>query len=94
MIVQAKITSKRQVTIPIKIMRKLGLNPGDAIAFEDKKNHIEIIPMGTKFSALDLSKRFGNTTNVKLSSKELNKARKQSWGSRHTESLKKNSKHQ
>ncbi len=83
MIVQAKITSKRQITIPIKIMRKLGLNPGDSIAFEDKEDHIEIMPMDKKFSALDLSKKFGKISNVKLSQKDLNKLRKQSWGARY-----------
>ena len=37
MIVEAKITSKGQLTVPIEIRKKLGLKPGDTVAFELEK---------------------------------------------------------
>jgi hypothetical protein len=71
-------------------MRKFGLNPGDAIAFEDKRDHIEIVLMNKKFSALDLSKKFGKMNKIKLTQTELNEAREKAWGSRYEEYLKDN----
>lgn len=34
--VEAKITSKGQITIPLEVRKKLGLRPGDKIVFEEK----------------------------------------------------------
>lgn len=33
--VEAKITSKGQITIPLEVRKKLGLRPGDKIVFEE-----------------------------------------------------------
>ena len=34
---EAKVTSKGQITIPIEIRKKLGVNAGDAISFQIKE---------------------------------------------------------
>jgi antitoxin PrlF len=34
--ITAKVTSKGQVTIPKKIRDRLGVNPGEAVGFEEK----------------------------------------------------------
>jgi antitoxin PrlF len=39
-----KITAKGQVTIPVEIRRKLGLNPGDRVTFRDSDDGIVIEP--------------------------------------------------
>ena len=77
-----QITSKGQVTIPIQLMRKLGLNPGDFITFEYKKDTVGMTPVQKKMSALDLPKKYGKITSIKLSPSQLRKAREESWGAR------------
>ena len=84
MIIQSKITSKRQITIPIRIMRKLGLNPGDSIAFEEKDDHIEIASTTKKFSALEISQKFAHLKKKKASQKEIDQARVLAWTQRNS----------
>lgn len=43
--VQAKITSKGQITIPRDIRRALGVRPGDKLVFEKVGNVIRIRPL-------------------------------------------------
>ena len=40
--ITAKITSKGQITIPKKVRQKLGIEPGEIIAFEEKENMVFI----------------------------------------------------
>ena len=42
-----KISSKRQVSIPKKIMRTLDLKPGDEVVFQVKGDKAHIIPIKT-----------------------------------------------
>lgn len=41
-IAQVKITAKRQITLPIRVMHKLGLHVGDVVVFEEKEGHVVI----------------------------------------------------
>ncbi len=76
MIIQkAKITAKRQITIPIRIMRKLGLHPGDNITFKEDKEHIEILPAAEKFSALDIIGKYPELSVRKISSEDIRQIR-------------------
>ena len=78
---QAKITSKRQLTLPIKIMHRLQLNPGDPVIFEDKNGHIEITSKAA-FTIEELIRKYQKLAAKKISNEEINKARAKSWSSR------------
>ena len=43
----SKLTTKSQATIPGKIRKILGLNPGDSVAFEVGENHMVVIRKAT-----------------------------------------------
>jgi len=42
-----KISSKRQISIPKKVMEALGLQPGDELEFEIEGNAAQLIPIKT-----------------------------------------------
>jgi AbrB family looped-hinge helix DNA binding protein len=42
---RAKITSKGQITVPLKVREALGVKAGDQLAFEDKGADIVIKPI-------------------------------------------------
>ncbi|MDO9529045.1 MAG: AbrB/MazE/SpoVT family DNA-binding domain-containing protein [Syntrophales bacterium] len=42
-----KISSKRQISIPKKVMETMGLQPGDEVEFEIEKNTARLIPIKT-----------------------------------------------
>lgn len=44
----ARVTSKGQVTVPIKIRRALGIRPGDVLLFEQDKASISVRAVNTK----------------------------------------------
>jgi AbrB family looped-hinge helix DNA binding protein len=44
---QAKITSKRQITLPLKIRRLLGVEAGDKVLFESDGNGVRVRPVRT-----------------------------------------------
>lgn len=44
------ITTKGQVTIPVKIREKLGLNPGDRVIFDEDKNVAQVRPVPDFFT--------------------------------------------
>lgn len=43
--VKAKITSKGQVTLPVEVRRRYGLEPGDEIAFRMGQGGLRILPL-------------------------------------------------
>lgn len=44
---QAKITSKGQITVPLEVRKRLGVNPGDKIVFEENQDDvITVRPVG------------------------------------------------
>ncbi|MFT5387131.1 MAG: AbrB family looped-hinge helix DNA binding protein [Candidatus Omnitrophota bacterium] len=72
---EAKISSKRQITLPIKVMKKLGLGPGDSLAFDDKGEYFVICPKNENISALDIHKKFSHLPKKKVSQTHIDKAR-------------------
>lgn len=50
--IEAKITSKGQATIPIAVREKLGLNPGDRVAFIEVERGYLIVPRNRPVSRL------------------------------------------
>ena len=78
---QAKITSKRQLTLPIKIMHRLQLNPGDPVIFKEKNGHIEITSKAA-FTIDDLIRKYQKSTSKKVGNEEIKKARAEFWSSR------------
>ena len=47
--VQSKITSKYQVTVPKDIRERLGLKPGDRLVWELAGDHARVAPASTAF---------------------------------------------
>jgi len=79
MVIAAKISSKRQVTIPLKVMLHLKLNPGDHLVFEDKDGHVEVKPKVGKFTIRDFVNMHRPHAKKKLSDEEIHQARQEAW---------------
>ena len=45
---QAKITSKGQITVPKRVRRSLGVEPGDSVVFEERGGDVLIRPVRKK----------------------------------------------
>ncbi|VAX37538.1 hypothetical protein MNBD_UNCLBAC01-1935 [hydrothermal vent metagenome] len=73
---KAKLTVKRQITVPIRVVRRLGLNPGDMVIFEEVKNHIEIQSAKKKFSAIDIIGKYPELSTKKITDQDIQKIRK------------------
>jgi AbrB family looped-hinge helix DNA binding protein len=63
---KATLTSKGQVTIPIKIRRKLGLKPGQLLEFDESAPYLKAIPVFDESAMRSVlgcaAGRLGNTT--------------------------------
>ena len=81
----SKITSKRQITLPLKVMQRLRLHPGDRIIFEEKNGHVEINSQAEKFTIKDFLKKYRGITAKKLTDDQIRKAREESWSEGHKE---------
>ena len=79
MVFAAKISSKRQITVPLKVMVRLKLNPGDQLVFEEKNGHMEVKPRTEKFTIRDFINNHRRLTTKKLTNKEIRKARAEAW---------------
>lgn len=75
----SKITSKGQVTIPMRVMKKLGISPGDAVLFDEQGSKVVLRPASKEFSAIDLHKKYQYLNVRKLTVKDLNEAREKAW---------------
>ena len=80
MVIAAKISSKRQITIPLKVMVRLKLNPGDQLVFEEKNGHMEIKPKIDHFTVEDFIKKYAGKTKKRLTDEEIRIAREEFWG--------------
>lgn len=79
MITAAKISSKRQVTVPLKVMLCLKLHPGDRLVFEERNGHMEVKPQAEKFTIRNfIDQQRGNVTR-KLTDEEIRRARLEAW---------------
>jgi len=75
---ESKLTSKRQITLPIKVLRYIGLNPGDRVVFQERNGHIELAA-SSKFTIDDLSDKYRNVSSKKLTNEQINKIRQEAW---------------
>ena len=80
-ILESKLTSKRQITLPIKILQYIGLTPGDRVIFQERNGHIELAA-SSKFSIDDLSAKYRGVSSKKATNEQINKARQEAWSQR------------
>lgn len=79
LMVDTKITSKRQITLPVSLMKKLHLGPGDSVTFQEVEGRIELKPR-KKYTIRDyLSRKPRNLPSIKLSDEQINRLREQAW---------------
>lgn len=76
---QSKITTRGQITVPVKILKRLRLSPGDKIVFEEKDGEIVLTKTSEPVSALDLHKYFQDKPKKSVSLDEIRRAREQSY---------------
>ncbi|MBF0532002.1 MAG: AbrB/MazE/SpoVT family DNA-binding domain-containing protein [Candidatus Omnitrophica bacterium] len=81
-IAESQITAKRQITIPMTIMKKLHLHPGDGLSFDEKDGQIHVVPKKSS-NINDLFLRFSPKTKIRLTEEQLRKARQEIWGERY-----------
>ena len=79
----SKITSKRQITLPIKVMHRLKIHAGDSIVFEEHEGHIEVKSVSNKFTIHDFINKRRGLNKIKLTDKQIRKAREEAWLSRY-----------
>ena len=78
----SKITSKRQITLPVKVMSRLKVHPGDSVVFEETNGHVEVKSISDQFTVRDFIHKHRGITNKKLSDEQIKEARGQAWLSR------------
>jgi AbrB family looped-hinge helix DNA binding protein len=78
---ESKLTSKRQITLPVKVLRYIGLTPGDRVIFKERNGRIELTTL-SKFSIDDLSTKYRNVSSKKATDEQINKARQETWAAR------------
>ena len=81
-IAESTITSKRQITIPVAIMKKLNLHPGDALSFDEHNGQVSVLPKKSS-NIHDVFLKFSKKTKIRMTDEELVKARADAWGRRH-----------
>jgi len=79
MVIAAKISSKRQITVPLKVMVRLKLSPGDQLVFEDKEGHVEVKTRMEKFTIKDFVNKHRGRVTKKVTDEEIRKARQEAW---------------
>ena len=75
----SKITSKRQITLPVNVMYRLKIHPGDKIAFEENGGRIEVKSIVQKFTILDFIRKYRGVTKKKLTDAQIKEGRRQAW---------------
>lgn len=76
---ESKITTRGQITLPIKILKKLKLSPGDKVVFEEKNGEVVLAKTAAPISALDLHTFFKHKPKKAVSLKQINQAREQAY---------------
>ena len=79
----SKITSKRQITLPVKVMQRLKIHPGDSIAFEEHGGHIQVKSVSNKFTIHDFIRKYHGVTKKKFTDEQIRTGREQAWLSRY-----------
>ncbi len=73
----SKINSKRQITLPVKVMHRLKIHPGDSIAFEEHEGRIEVKNVSHQFTVQDFVRKYRGMTKIKLTDEQIRKARQE-----------------
>ncbi len=79
MFIAAKISSKRQITVPLKVMIRLKLTPGDLLVFEDKDGRVEVKPRTEQFTIRDFVTKQRGTATRRVTDEEIRKSRQNAW---------------
>jgi AbrB family looped-hinge helix DNA binding protein len=79
MLTAAKISSKRQITVPLKVMIRLKLTPGDLLVFEEKDGRLEVKPRAEKFTIRDFVRKHRRTTTRRVTDEEIRRSRQKAW---------------
>jgi AbrB family looped-hinge helix DNA binding protein len=79
MLTAAKISSKRQITVPLKVMIRLKLTPGDLLIFEDKDGRLEVKPRTEKFTIRDFVRKHRRTATRRVTDEEIRRSRQKAW---------------
>lgn len=79
MSIAAKISSKRQITVPLKVMVRLKLTPGDLLVFEDNDGRLEVKPQTEKFTIRDFGRKHRGTAARRVTDEEIRRSRKKAW---------------
>jgi AbrB family looped-hinge helix DNA binding protein len=75
---QTKITAKRQITLPLKIVNRLKLTPGDPVVFEEHNGHIEIT-RPANFTIDDFVEKHHSKKHKRISDKKIRQVREEFW---------------
>ncbi|MBF0532210.1 MAG: hypothetical protein HQL23_03830 [Candidatus Omnitrophica bacterium] len=78
----SKITSKRQITLPVKVMSRLKLHPGGRLVFEETDGRVEIKSVAATFTIADFVKKYRGMVSKKLSDQQIRDAREEAWVAR------------
>ena len=78
---RVKINIQKADHLPIKVLRYIGLTPGDRVIFKEKNGHIELAA-SSKFSIDDLSAKYRNVSSKKATDEQITKARQEAWAQR------------
>lgn len=76
---ESKITTRGQITLPIKILKRLKLSPGDKIVFEENDGKLVLTKNSESISALDLHKFFEHKPKKSVSAAQIQKTREQAY---------------
>ena len=67
-----KVSTKGQVTIPLEIRERLGLQPGAEVSFEVEGGHVKIVPVKrVRRRGQDLIEQMRGRGTVRLSTDEI-----------------------
>jgi AbrB family looped-hinge helix DNA binding protein len=78
-ICESKVTIKGQITLPIKVMKELGISPGENIVFEQQGDAIVIKAGIEKLSVRDLHKRHSPAGLKRITGAAIKKSREDAW---------------
>jgi AbrB family looped-hinge helix DNA binding protein len=79
----SKITSKRQITLPVKVMHRLKIHPGDSIAFEEHGGQIEVKSVSNKFTIHDFIRKYRGVTKKIFTDEQIRETRQKAWLARY-----------
>ena len=68
-----RVTTKGQVTIPLKIREKLGITPSTEVDFIEEGGRVVLIKRKNQNSAVQKFRKLRGTANVKMTTDEIMK---------------------